>query len=175
MRVSIDGDTALHDAFRGSGTFAKAREEVFAFKDAGAWVGINTVVFPATVLKADAVIACVGELGANQWALITPVPEGSAAGEPWLASEIVYSVMRLFEKVRHTNYSGSVKIWNFIGTPHTSVLIKSNGELVIAGVRSDDHHRLGSIDNYNFDDIASAIDLAESTNEKCFFSWAGWH
>ena len=173
IRVSIDGDAHVHDMVRGGSVFNKAVREIRRFQEMGAWVGVNTVVLPETISRGEALADVVMNLDVDQWVLITPVPEGSAAMQSWSAKEVLPRVLKLRSTIRASGYLGRLKIWNFLETPNTSVLIKTNGDIVLAGVRGVDDILLGSIFEFDTEAIANWILDAKSKNARCYFSWSG--
>lgn len=172
IRVSVDGDSILHDNIRGQLTYRKAIEEIHEFKQKGAWVGINTVVLPETTNCCEGLAKEAEKFGIDQWALITPVPEGSALGRSWINQIANARIQRLQDNIRIYGYTGQIKIWDFIGSPNTSVLIRTNGDIILAGVRGYDDCIIGSLYDYDFNIIKHAIRTVESIRKSCHFSWS---
>ncbi|MDX9724714.1 MAG: radical SAM protein, partial [Myxococcota bacterium] len=80
VALSLDGDAAFHDAFRGrEGAFAEVLEAVRDFRELGAQVAIGTTVHARNFSQLDALFGVVLSSQADSWGLHLCVPEGAGA------------------------------------------------------------------------------------------------
>jgi hypothetical protein len=154
--------------------YMAATREACLVKQQFGWLGVNTVVTPDLLRDGATAASILPGLNVDEWALITPVPEGSAQGQPWFADEILPRVIALRAATLTGAFQGRVVIWNFLGTPNTSVLVTARGDIVLSGVRGNDDIHLGSLDQYSIDEIASAIRKVSDTAAKAHFAWREW-
>lgn len=173
VRVSLDGLRGAHDAVRGRGTFERAVGEVGNLKDSTGWVGINTVVRSEIRTQAFGMAQLMRGLGVDEWALITPVPQGSAAGMTWASSETLPLLKQFSSDALAAGYGGRIVTWNFIETPNTSVLVKTNGDIVLAGISDLDDERIGTTYAFQLDAVREALNV-RATKGKTHFSWRPW-
>lgn len=174
LRVSVDGDQRLHDQIRGSGKHSLALEEVHRIHQEFGWVAINTVAtrdFLERGLTAEDVF---GSRFISEWALITPVPQGSAAGHHWQPDDTLPRIARLREAVQAAGFAGRIVIWNFLGTPNTSVLVDASNRILLAGIGEADHQLLGSLDRYTLGSIRDGVARARKENSRTHFAWTSW-
>lgn len=174
LRVSLDGDQRLHDQIRGAGMHSVALEEVRRIHEEFGWVAINTVAtrdFLERGLTAEDVF---GSRPIDEWALITPVPQGSARGHHWQPDDTLPRILRLREAVQAEGIAGRIVVWNFLGTPNTSVLVDASNRIVLAGIGEEDHQLLGTLDRYDPGNIREGIARACAENSRTHFSWRAW-
>lgn len=174
VRVSLDGDMKLHDDLRGKGTYAAAVREAQLVKRRFGWLGVNTVVSAELVGHSIDILAALETLRVDEWALITPVPEGSALGRLWLVDEIMPLIAELQKTADAAGFSGRVVVWDFLGTPNTSVLITARGDIVLSGVRGYDNISVGSLTDYSMKHIADKVHNVRRSAKHVHFSWGGW-
>ena len=112
-------------------------------------------------------------LGVDEWALITPVPQGSAAGMTWASSETLPLLKQFSSDAVAAGYGGRIVTWNFIDTPNTSVLVKTNGDIVLAGISDLDDEPIGTTYSFQLDAVREALNV-RATKGKTHFSWRPW-
>lgn len=86
VQVSLDGMQESHDALRGPGSFARAREGLEAAREAGLQVSVASTVNAFNLHDFDRLAALVEALDAWQWTIDVPCPAGRMARRPELAA-----------------------------------------------------------------------------------------
>lgn len=175
IRISIDGDKEIHDQLRGIGTYESAITELKSFKNCFGWIGVNTIVGPKLWNREIDHYDIFGNVPVDEWALITPVPKGSAKGSPWYAKEILPHLLNLRKKTNSSKFRGRVVIWNFLGTPNTSVLIQTNGSIILTGINGEDDINIGSLSHYSIQNIINNINQVVLNKKTTHFSWNSWN
>jgi len=174
VRVSLDGDRSLHDALRGDGMHTVAMKEARRLKETFGWLGINTIIGPHFVQHGLDAASVLQDLRVDEWALITPVPQGSAQGRVWSPEAILPPMVDLRNATQAAGFPGRVVIWNFLGTPHTSILVTAQNQIVLSGVSGGDDEPLGSLTAYDLDAIRRVIDEATHRHPRAHFQWRHW-
>ena len=105
VSLSIDGATQeSHDAFRGvPGTWDRTMESIFAAREAGLEVQINTTFTRHNVGEFDAFVRLLAEIRPSLWSVFQLVPTGRAKTEDLLSGE---ELETLFERL----YALSVRV-----------------------------------------------------------------
>lgn len=170
VRVSIDGDELLHDRLRGKGTYSAALREAEDAKQTLGWVGVNTIVGPMFYKRDLDKTDVFGNLAVDEWALITPVPRGAATGKSWSETIIIPRIVELRKRTEETGFPGRVVIWNFLGTPNTSVLIQADGTIVLCGIRGDDDIEIGSLSCYSIEHMSCIIKTVNRVKDTTHFT-----
>lgn len=174
VRVSIDGSEPLHDALRGAGSFRRAVAELRSLRELFGWVAINSVITEALLPAAPQLAGLAASCAVPEWALIVPVPQGSASRRPWTSDRMLPIAHAFRDRVRWYGYAGRLRIWDFLGSPHTSVLVEPNGDVTLSGIRDDDSIVITTLASCDLGAVAAAIDEATRLKSRCHFSWSGW-
>lgn len=174
VRVSIDGGEAAHDQIRGSGTYAKATRELQRVLANSGWVGLNSVVTEEVLDSAPDLAAFAIKCGVPEWALISPVPQGTAAGMPWTAERYRPLLEKFRDLVRTLGYVGRLRIWDYLSTPRSSVLVEPSGAICLSGIRDDDAIEITTIARCDFSAIEQSIRHATRSTGQSHFKWTGW-
>ena len=174
VRVSVDGSQAVHDGIRGAGTYEKATNELRLILSSAGWVGLNTVI---TKDVFDSV-ADLTELAIRhqvpEWALISPVPQGTAFGMPWSADVQRPLLFACRDRIRGFGYAGRLRIWDYLSTPLSSVLVEPSGVICLSGIRDDDAIAITTVGDCDFTALASAVRAATGQTDQSHFRWTGW-
>jgi MoaA/NifB/PqqE/SkfB family radical SAM enzyme len=173
VRVSIDGTDSIHDGIRGVGTHARAMRELGEIRRGLGWVGLNTVALPELLPVAPALARIAIDCDVDEWAFITPVPQGSALGRPWYAETHVPVAHELAAAARKAGFDRRLIVWDFLSTPETSILIESTGEIVLSGTGAQ-HRAITTLNEMDVERIAEAIEIAMCHSAHCHFLWKGW-
>jgi radical SAM protein with 4Fe4S-binding SPASM domain len=98
VSLSIDGATQeTHDAFRGvPGTWDRTMESIFAAREAGLEVQINTTFTRQNVRELDGFIRLLEEIKPSLWSVFQLVPTGRAKTDDLLSGE---EIETLFERL----------------------------------------------------------------------------
>jgi MoaA/NifB/PqqE/SkfB family radical SAM enzyme len=173
FRVSLDGPRALHEAIRGAGTHLPAVRSLRQIQEAMGWVGVNTVALPDLLPIAEDLVSIPLRYNVSEWALITPVPQGTAFGRPWARESLVPTAHALKAALLAAGFLNRLVVWDFLSTPETSVLIEANGDVVLSGLGKYESTitRLGDCDLAS---LARAIREANARSPRTHFTWRGW-
>jgi molybdenum cofactor biosynthesis enzyme MoaA len=176
FRVSIDGPAKQHDAIRGAGTHAAALRSLQQVRDAMGWVAVNTVAALELLPVADelaAVVMFVMSWNVDEWALITPVPQGTALGRPWFPESLVPAVHSLKAALVAAGFSRRIVVWDFLSTPETSVLVEANGDIVLSGLGRHESV-ITTLRDCDFVRLREVVESTQSVSPKSHFSWKDW-
>lgn len=174
MRVSLDGSKELHERIRGPGTFGRAVRELRRLQRAAGWVSVNTVVTEDVLRDSTELATLLRESNVPEWALILPVPQGSAAAHQWTSEQFLPLALSIRERAQAVGYLGRIRIWDFLSTPNTSVLIEATGEITLSGISDGDGVLLGTLRDHDLDFIESRIQTVTAANPRAHFGWSGW-
>jgi MoaA/NifB/PqqE/SkfB family radical SAM enzyme len=173
IRVSIDGPERVHDAIRGRGTFVQAVRNAHRVREQMGWLGMNTVATPDLMPLARELAEIAISCSVSEWALITPVPQGSALGRPWFPETLAPTAEALRAAISNAGFSNRIVVWDFISTPETSILVEANGDIVLSGL-GDDNRLVTTISECDINSLSQAIVRAECENDSTHFRWKGW-
>lgn len=172
--VSIDGGKDLNDQIRGEGCFEKTIKKVYEIKRWAAWVGLNTVIFPEICDSIDDLISLATKIGVNRWALITPVYQGSYSSRQVKIQDTLKFIKKIQAHIENSNFVGDTVIYNFVGTPHTSMIINTNGDILLQGIYEGDDVFVDNLENFQINRIKKVITKQNSRMNKTYFTWNKW-
>lgn len=172
--VSIDGGKNLNDQIRGKGCFKKAIKKVYEIKKWVGWVGLNTVVFPEICDSIEDLISLATKIGVNRWALITPVFQGSYYTEHTRKQDILELTKKIKTQIKNSNFEGGIVIYNFIGTPHTSMIINTNGDILLQGIYEGEDVFVDNLEDFQINRIKKIILKQNSRIKRTYFTWNRW-
>ncbi|MCL4270605.1 MAG: radical SAM protein [Anaerolineales bacterium] len=174
INVSIDGAKDIHNNIRGNANFEKIIVEASKIKSWLNWIGVNTVVTPTVKNSLPELVPYIKSLGAERWALITPMPRGRFKGDGSSPSEILQMTVDAKAMIQDLGFNGKVVIYNFIGTPHTSILVDVNGLIRVTGLSDKDDIVIGELKNFSLDKFSKSVEQYKKAKEQKCFNWKSW-
>ena len=102
VAVSLDGEPAVHDAFRCEGSFDAAKRAVFTLADAGIPVSIITSLRSDNAARLDRFYDCIKDFPIFAWQIQACSPMGNAAGNSldvtFDAEQVIEFIARIRDK-----------------------------------------------------------------------------
>ena len=174
INVSIDGAKDTHNEIRGDSNFQNTVLEIPKIKSWLGWVGVNTVITPKVRSSLPELVPFIKSLDVDRWALITPVPRGRYQEKDIDSSEILQMTLDSRVMVRNLGFDRKIVVYNFVGTPHTSMLVDANGLIRITGLNNKDDIIVGDLERFSIVPFGKAIELHKNSKLTKCFNWKNW-
>jgi len=171
IRVSIDGAAPRHEQLRGPGTYKRALAAVTSIRETLGWIGVNTVVSPATVLHIEELCANLVSANVDHWALITEAPRGNLALDQTPANQIFEAIDNVEMAARKCGFVAQIEKWDYLNAPHSYLLIEPNGKMVIPGTMERDDIAVGDVSNPDLLLLEKTLHHLRETKNAVFFTW----
>lgn len=167
IRISLDGTKNAHEKIRGLQTYEKVLKSIATVKQLFGWVGVNTVLHIDLKNCFFDLANLLNSMSVDHWAIMTLIETKNDNIRPVMNEEEIKEMVCELAK----RFNNEISIWDYYNYPHTYLLIRETGEIVIPGNELDDDIHVGDIHACNLSEIGNII--KEFRKKHHYFDWQG--